>query len=79
MRKVGTRVAAMGDLDALAFSGEQHGVVTHDVAAADGLETDRSPLARVTFMGAPTDTPFSPGADKCSINTKNSTAFLSGA
>ena len=41
----------VGDLDALAGAGEQHGVVADDVAAADGGETDarRIPLARHSF------------------------------
>src|SRR5690554_2710356 len=30
----------MGNLDALAFGGKQHGVITHHVPGTDGFETD---------------------------------------
>jgi hypothetical protein len=39
---VGAAAAAVGDLDALAGAGEQHGVVADDVAAAHGGKADRA-------------------------------------
>jgi hypothetical protein len=41
----GAAAALVGDLDALAGAGEQHGVVTDDVAAADGGEADARRVA----------------------------------
>src|SRR6218665_3658324 len=48
LRVGGAAAALVGDLDAFAGAGEQHGVVTDDVAAAHGGETDGG---RVAFAG----------------------------
>jgi hypothetical protein len=53
LRVAGAAGAAVGDLDALAGAGEQHRVVAHDVAAADGGKADgrRVALARGALAG----------------------------